>query len=66
MIGEPRSIKADLEGFGGQKAIEAESIGLIQKVRITQHLAEVIRQELGGVGGFQNPKLGFMQTLNNI
>jgi len=29
VIGEPRSIKADLVGFGGQKAIEAESIGLI-------------------------------------
>lgn len=66
VIGEPRSIKADLDGFGGQKAIEAESIGLTQKVRITQHLAEVIRQELGGVGGFQNPKLGFMKTKNNI
>ena len=66
VIGEKRSIKADLAGFGGQKAIESKSIILTQKDRITQHLAEVIRQELGGVGGFQNPKLGFMQTLNNI
>ena len=66
VIGEKRSIKADLAGFGGQKAIESKSIILTQKDRITQHLAEVIRQELGGVGGFQNPKLGFMQTKNNI
>ena len=66
VIGAPRTIKADLDGLGGQRAIDAEAEGLTQKVRITQHLANVIRQELGTANGYENPKLGFMQTLNNI
>ena len=66
VIGEPRTIKADLDGLGGQGAIDAEAKRLTQKVRITQHLANVIRQELGTAEGYENPKLGFMQTLNNI
>ena len=42
----PREIRADLKGYGGAKAIAAEQQGVTQKVRITQHLANVIRMEL--------------------
>lgn len=66
LIGEPRLVKADLDAFGGQQALRAEASGLTQKVRITNHLAEVIRQELTSDEGFENPKLGFIQALNNI
>ena len=66
MLGEPRKIKADLDGYGGQRAIEAESRGLTQKVRITGHLANVIRQELSVPGGYHNARLGLMQQINKI
>lgn len=62
----PRTIRADLEGFGGQQAILAEARGETQKVRITNHLAEVIRQELSNPEGYRNASLGFFQLLNNL
>ncbi len=52
--------------FGGQQALRAEARGLTQKVRIINHLAEVTRHELSHADGFKNPKLGFIQALNNI
>ena len=65
-LGEPRLVKADLDAFGGQQALRAEARGQTQKVRITNHLAEVIRQEISNEEGFKNPKLGLIQALNNI
>lgn len=65
LIGEPHQVKADLKAFGGQTAIEAVARGETQKVRITNHLANVLRQEMTA-GGFQNPKLGFMQAVNQL
>ncbi|MEL6451319.1 MAG: DUF6778 family protein [Pseudomonadota bacterium] len=65
-LGEPRRIRADLDAFGGQQALQAEARGLTQKVRITNHLAEVIRQELTTEQGFKNPKLGLLQAMNQI
>lgn len=44
----PRKIKADLKGYGGQKATMAEARGETQKKRITEHLTRVIRKELSG------------------
>ena len=41
-------IEADLNAFGGQKAILADRRGQTQKVRITGHLANVIREALSG------------------
>ena len=61
-----RTIRADLEGFGGQKAIQADARGETQKVRIGNHLAEVIRQELSSPEGYRNAKLGLIQMLNNL
>ncbi|MEO0864867.1 MAG: DUF6778 family protein, partial [Pseudomonadota bacterium] len=63
-LGETRQVRADLDGFGGQQALRAEAAGLTQKVRITAHLAEVIRQELTTADGFKNPQLGFIQAMN--
>jgi len=61
-----RTIRADLDAFGGQQALHAEARGLTQKVRISSHLAEVIRQELSNPEGYKNASLGFFQMLNNM
>ena len=61
-----RSVQADLDAFGGRRAIAAMARGQTQKVRITDHLAEVIRQELTNPEGYENANLGFYQLLNNI
>lgn len=61
-----RRVRADLDAFGGQQAINAEARGQTQKVRITDHLAEVIRQELTSPDGYKNANLGFYQLLNQI
>lgn len=61
-----RRVRADLKGYGGQQAIAAESRGITQKVRISDHLANVIQQELTNPEGYVNANLGFIQVLNNI
>lgn len=61
-----RTVRADLDGFGGQQALQADARGQTQKVRITNHLAEVIRQELSNPEGYENASLGFYQMLNNM
>jgi hypothetical protein len=66
MLTTPREIETDLEAFGGQQAISAESRGLTQKVRISGHLAEVIRQEMTNPEGYKNASLGFFQMINNL
>lgn len=66
LLGEPRIIEADLQAFGGRQAMRAVQRGQTQKVRITDHLAEVIRQELTEPGGFQNPQLGLIQAMNKF
>jgi hypothetical protein len=65
-LGEPRTVQADIEGFGGRQALQAEARGLTQKVRITNHLAEVIRQELTQPEGYEGANLGFMQAINTL
>ncbi len=49
----PRRIKADLNAYGGQAAISADQRGQTQKVRITDHLARVIRAELSDPGSYR-------------
>lgn len=66
VLGAPRQVRADLNAFGGRTALQAEARGQTQKVRITDHLAEVIRQELTTADGFQNPRLGIIQAMNQI
>ncbi|WP_299783474.1 DUF6778 family protein [uncultured Roseobacter sp.] len=65
LLGERRVVKADLKGFGGQQAIDAERQGLTQKVRITDHLAKVIEAELASAEGYTNQRLGLVQAINN-
>lgn len=65
LLEERRVVQADLLGYGGARAIAAEHQGLTQKVRISAHLAEVIEDELTKPGGFENPRLGFIQVINN-
>ncbi|MFU8776920.1 MAG: DUF6778 family protein [Roseovarius sp.] len=45
--GPSKPVKASFKAYGGQAAIAAEQRGETQKVRITNHLAQVIRGELG-------------------
>lgn len=47
IIEEPRDISADLAGYGGTKAFEADRRGETMKVRITAWLAQVIKTQLG-------------------
>lgn len=65
-LSEPRRVTTDLEAFGGQQALAAESRGLTQKVRISGHIAEVIRQEMTEPDGYKNASFGFFQLVNRI
>ncbi len=65
-LSESRQISTDLDAFGGQQAISAEARGLTQKVRISGHLAEVIRQEMTEPAGYKNASFGFYQLVNRI
>jgi hypothetical protein len=59
-----QEVRADLEAYGGDAAIRAEAAGQTQKVRIRDHLARVIVEELTQPGGHQNAELGLIQRLN--
>jgi hypothetical protein len=63
-LGASHEVDAGFKAYGGQKAIEAEARGLTQKVRISRHLAKVIRDELTRDGGFQRASLGIMEVFN--
>ena len=65
-LGTTRRVRADLAAFGGSQALAAEARGGTQKVRITNMLAEAIRQELTTAEGYKNPKLGIIQAMNQI
>lgn len=65
-LGDPRLVKADLKAFGGAKAIAAERAGQTQKVRITNHLAGVIRKELNDPGSHRAAGLGLIGVINQI
>ncbi|TCL09722.1 hypothetical protein BXY66_1779 [Shimia isoporae] len=54
----PKEINANLVGYGGEKALQAEARGLTQKYRITQHLARVVLEEMTTATGFVPPKGG--------
>lgn len=65
-LSKPRRIETDLEAFGGQQAKTAEARCLTQKVRLTNHLAEVIRQQMTKTEGYKNASQGFFQLVNRI
>lgn len=62
----PKLINADLVGYGGDQALEAEAKGMTQKVRITHHLARVIHDELTEPGGFALPRAGVTRRVTPI
>ncbi|MDZ7711415.1 MAG: DUF6778 family protein [Roseovarius sp.] len=62
----PKFVKADFKALGGQAAITAERQGITQRVRITGHLASVIRQELGAEGGYHARATGIIGALNQL
>lgn len=62
----PKFVKADFRALGGQAAIEAERNGITQKRRITEHLGDVIRQELGDANGYHARSLGVLGAINQI
>lgn len=66
LLAEPKTVRADLNGYGGEDALAADAAGLTQKFRITNHLANVIVTELSDPEGYQNAKLGILQKINNI
>ncbi|MEL7257644.1 MAG: DUF6778 family protein [Pseudomonadota bacterium] len=66
MLNTPHKVTADLKAFGGRAALEAEARGETQKVRITDHLAKVIRTELTSQEGYKAPKHGVLGFLNSI
>jgi len=65
-LGEPKFVKADFKALGGQAAVQAEQAGQTQKVRITDHLARVIRQELTSPVGHRAANLGLMGAINQL
>jgi hypothetical protein len=65
-LSEPRRVTTDLDAFGGQQALMAEARGLTQKVRISGHLGEVIRQEMSRPEGYVNASLGFYELVNRL
>ncbi|MEQ6247867.1 DUF6778 family protein [Sulfitobacter sp. HNIBRBA3233] len=66
LLSAPRRIEASLKGFGGSMAIAADARGETQKVRITQHLAGVIAQELVRPEGYTDAAAGFFAASGNI
>jgi len=65
-LGEPRFVKADFKALGGRAAVNAENAGLTQKVRITRHLANVIRQQLTDPEGYHAADLGLLGAINQL
>ncbi|MEQ8401499.1 MAG: hypothetical protein RH978_10895 [Roseitalea porphyridii] len=63
-LSAPRVVKADFKGFGGKAAKAAERAGQTQKVRITDHLAGVIRQQLTDPAHYQAERLGLMSAFD--
>lgn len=64
LVRPTKTIKADLEALGGRAAIMAERRGNTQKVRITGHLAEVLRQELTNPNGYAAKSMGIMSIFS--
>lgn len=65
-FGPTKLVKADLKAFGGNKAIEAEMRGETQKVRITNHLMDVLHAEMTQPQGFVAENLGLIGAINQL
>ena len=65
-LGPSKLVNADLNGLGGQAALEAEGRGETQKARIIAHLSRVIVEELTTPEGHVTAKLGLLQAINDL
>lgn len=61
-----QTIKANLKAFGGKDAKLADRIGQTQKVRITDHLIEVLQQELTTPQGYEAKNLGIIGAITEL
>lgn len=61
-----KRIRADFPALGGMAAIAAEQRGQTQKVRITDHLAMVIREELLTTDGYTAQPTGVFGVINQL
>ena len=61
-------VKADLEGFGGRRAMDAEKQGLGMKERILRHLTRVLAAEVAqpGGGGWRNMSKRLADAVDQI
>lgn len=66
IIAGPREVRADFRALGGADAIAAERVGVTQKSRITEHLADVIETELSNPDGHKASKLGLLGAINKM
>ena len=48
---EPRKITTNIKAFGGARAIAAERNGITQRLRITDHIGDVVAETLVEAGG---------------
>jgi hypothetical protein len=65
-LGPSKLVNADLNGLGGQAALEAEGRGETQKARIIAHLSRVFVEELTQPGGHVTANLGLLQAINDL
>ncbi|MCI5111024.1 MAG: hypothetical protein MRY75_10775 [Marivita sp.] len=65
-LGPSKLVNADLNGLGGQAALEAEGRGETQKARIIAHLSQVFVEELTLPGGHVTANLGLLQAINDL
>ncbi len=61
-----REVTADLKGFGGRRAMEAERQGLTQRVRIQHHLDRVIQAEVTRPGGWGRKDRALERAVDQI
>lgn len=61
-----RRVSTSLEAFGGQHAVAAENRGQTQKVRVTTHLGEVVRQQLVKPEMYEHATVEFVNRVNRI
>lgn len=59
-----RHIVTNLDAFGGDAAVAADQRGETQKLRVTQYLANALRDELTKPGGFVDTNTGVFVAMN--
>jgi hypothetical protein len=59
-------VKADFDALGGAAAVASEARGVTQKVRITDHLAVVIQDELLKPTGYLAQNTGVIGAINQL